>query len=110
MNVRRSAFKLAMFLVVAVFAAVLVVNTLRVPVPGPTVGFKAMFTDAQGVTPGSDVTIAGVRVGKVDSVQIVDGDAGTASALVGFRVERDQKLPADTTVAIRYGDLLGVRY
>lgn len=110
MNVRRSAFKLAIFLVVAVCAAVLVVNTLRVPVPGPTVGFKAMFTDAQGVTPGSDVTIAGVRVGKVDSVQIVDGDAGTASALVGFRVERDQKLPADTTVAIRYGDLLGVRY
>ncbi|MFZ2173547.1 MAG: MlaD family protein [Rhodococcus sp. (in: high G+C Gram-positive bacteria)] len=105
-----SGLKLAAFVLVGVLSAVLVINTLRVPVEGSTVGYKALFTDAQGVTPGSDVTIAGVRVGKVNSVEIVDGDAGTATALVDFQVQRDQELPADTSIAIRYGDLLGVRY
>ncbi|MEN0134852.1 MAG: MlaD family protein [Rhodococcus sp. (in: high G+C Gram-positive bacteria)] len=110
MSVRNSAIKLAVFAVFGMLSAVLVVNTLRVPVDGPTVAYKALFTDAQGVTPGSDVTIAGVRVGRVASVDIVDGDAGSAAALVNFEVQRDQALPADTTVAIRYGDLLGIRY
>ncbi len=110
MSVRNSAIKLAVFAVFGILSAVLVVNTLRVPVEGPTVAYKALFTDAQGVTAGSDVTIAGVRVGRVASVDIVDGDAGSATALVNFEVQRDQTLPAGTTVAIRYGDLLGIRY
>ncbi|MFC4945941.1 MCE family protein [Pseudonocardia sp. GCM10023141] len=97
--------KLALFLVVTVLASVLVVNTLMQPLPRSTVSYTAQFTDAQGLTQGSDVRVAGVRVGQVESVSLRNG-----MAEVAFEVTDDQVLPSDAGAIVRYADLLGARY
>jgi phospholipid/cholesterol/gamma-HCH transport system substrate-binding protein len=66
--------------------------------------YSATFTDASGLLPGDDVRIAGVVVGSVDEVSIVD----RRLARVDFRV--DQPLPASVTAAIRYKNLIGQRF
>jgi phospholipid/cholesterol/gamma-HCH transport system substrate-binding protein len=101
----RTLVKLGAFTMVCVFCAVLVTNTLTRPLGQAATGFTALFTDAGGVRPGSDIRIAGVRVGQVDAVQARDG-----VAVVSFEVTDDQHVPADVTAAVRYADLLGERY
>lgn len=102
--------KLTVFAVVSVLATVLTVNTLDPPLPGRAQSYGALFTDAAGVVPGSDVRIAGVRVGKVTGVVRADAPDGRAAARVDFDISADQTVPADARVVIRYADLLGARY
>ena len=49
-----------------------------------------MFSDATGVVKGDDVRIAGVKVGEVEDIEIVDAHRGP---MVTFTVDADQ--PAD---------------
>lgn len=106
----RSALALAAYLAAGVLAAVLVANTLSVPVPGATTRYSAVFSDVDGLVPGSDVTLTGVRVGRVDSVSFVAGPDGGSQALVDFEVQSKHALSEQVSAAIRYGDMLGVRY
>ena len=101
----RTAVKLSLFLLVSILSTVLVINTLAQPLAGPSREYHAVFTDAQGLVPGSDVLIAGVRVGRVDSVSLRN-----TQALVTFEITNDQRLPADAHAIIRYADLAGGRY
>ncbi|PRX45417.1 phospholipid/cholesterol/gamma-HCH transport system substrate-binding protein [Prauserella shujinwangii] len=103
--IRATVAKLLAFTAVCATSAVLVVNTLTDPLPGPTATYHAVFTDAQGLRPGSRVTVAGVRVGKVTDLSLVDGRAH-----VTFAVRTDQRVPAEGLAVIRYADLLGSRY
>jgi phospholipid/cholesterol/gamma-HCH transport system substrate-binding protein len=66
--------------------------------------YQAMFTEAGGITVGNDVTVSGIKVGTVSSVELVNGDA-----LVGFTVNGKYALGSDTTAHIRTGTLLGER-
>jgi len=68
--------------------------------------YKAEFSDATGVVKGDDVRIAGVKVGSVSDVEIVD----RSRALVTFDVEEDVPLSGATSAAIRYRNLVGQRY
>ncbi|GAA1194017.1 MCE family protein [Prauserella alba] len=97
--------KLTAFVTACVFAAVLVVNTLTDPLPGDTRTYHAVFTDAHGLYAGSDVTIAGVRVGTVRELRL---DGGRAH--VTFDVSTDQHVPVGVRAAIHYADLLGSRH
>ncbi|QWF83867.1 MCE family protein [Amycolatopsis sp. CA-230715] len=99
-----TALKLGVFATVCALCTALVVNTLNQPF-GRAVTYHAVFTDALGVKPGSDVRIAGVRVGKVARMAL-DG----RTALVTFEVADDQEIPADAKATVRYADLLGARY
>jgi phospholipid/cholesterol/gamma-HCH transport system substrate-binding protein len=101
----KPAITLSVFLVVSLVASWLVFNTLRRDVPGPTFDYSATFTDVSGLKTGDDVRIAGVRVGRVDSIEL----EGT-QARVGFRVERDQRLYTDTTATVTYQNIIGQRY
>ncbi|WP_165436242.1 MCE family protein [Amycolatopsis suaedae] len=92
------------FAAVAVFCATLVINTLAVPVRGDTVSYRGEFTDVSGLVTGADVTVAGVRVGRVTGVHLAAGRAA-----VDFEVRAGQHIPADAGLAIRYADLLGGR-
>jgi phospholipid/cholesterol/gamma-HCH transport system substrate-binding protein len=66
---------------------------------------EARFKDASGLSPESDVLIAGVRVGKVSAVEL-DG----ASAVVRLRItDRGARVPSDSTAAIRARGMLGER-
>jgi phospholipid/cholesterol/gamma-HCH transport system substrate-binding protein len=73
---------------------------------GDRTGYRARFTDASGLVPGDDVRIAGVVVGSVDSVEIVD----RRFAEVEFSIASAQKLPSSVTAAVRYKNLIGQRF
>lgn len=97
--------KLSIFVLVTGLCTLLVGNTLYRPLGQPTTTYRAAFTDVVGLKQGSDVRIAGVRVGRVNSLELT-GDHAT----VTFEVTNDQTLPADVTAHVRYADLLGARY
>lgn len=104
-SVRGAALRLTVFALVAAFIALLLHNTLMNRIGGDTHAYSAEFADASGLHSGDNVRIAGVRVGRVDSVKL-DGTV----AKVRFRVERDQPVRRDMTIAIRYQNLIGQRY
>ena len=66
--------------------------------------YQALFTEAGGITTGNDVTVSGIKVGSVSSVELVNGDA-----LVGFTINGKYALGSDTSAHIRTGTLLGER-
>lgn len=98
-------FRLGAFVLVALLSGVVVVNTISNPVSGSTRQYRAVFTNAEGLTPGSDVMIAGVRVGRIEQVALRDGHAQ-----VSFEVSAQQQIPATSVAAVRYADLLGGRF
>ncbi|MEH3032751.1 MAG: MCE family protein [Aeromicrobium erythreum] len=98
--------KLAVFLVVTGAATALLMMTMSNIQLGGSREYKALFTDATGVTKGDDVRIAGVSVGAVKSVKVVERD----KAEVTFSVRSQTPLTQDTTVQIRFRNLVGQRY
>lgn len=66
--------------------------------------YQALFSEAGGLIVGNDVTVSGIKVGSVSSVELDNGDA-----LVGFTIEGKYALGSDTTAHIRTGTLLGER-
>ena len=108
-SLRRPLTQLAAFAVAGAISAVLVVNTLSVPVQGTTVSHTAEFTGVEGLRSGNDVTLAGVRIGRVDDVEFSTAGS-TSTAVVGFSVQSAVPIPANVTAEIRYGDMLGARY
>jgi phospholipid/cholesterol/gamma-HCH transport system substrate-binding protein len=73
---------------------------------GATHSYKAVFADATGLVKGDDVRIAGVKVGSVKGISLVD----RTRALVTFDVQADTALMRSTHVDIRYRNLVGQRY
>jgi phospholipid/cholesterol/gamma-HCH transport system substrate-binding protein len=69
---------------------------------------SAIFDNIGDLKVRAPVTIAGVRVGEVDSINI---DSNNFKAEVGLRIEKRQnKLPADTTAKILTAGLIGANY
>ncbi|OZF52273.1 Mce family protein [Rhodococcus sp. 14-2470-1b] len=108
-SLARPMFALAAFAVAGLLSAVVVVDTLSVPVSGETITHSAEFTGVEGLRTGNDVTLAGVRVGKVDDVRY-ETDGARTIAVVDFDVQTSVPIPGNVTAAIRYGDMLGARY
>ena len=98
--------KLGIFALVTVLSVLLLLTTIQNQFFGSTETYNADFTDASGLIPGSDVRIAGVRVGEVNDVQVVDRSV----AQVSFSVEDERKLPIGAQFAIKYQNLVGQRY
>lgn len=96
---------LALFLVVSTVMTWLVYVTLRRDVRGHSVTYVAMFTDAFGLREGDDVRIAGVRVGRVDTVEL----EGTL-ARVSFVVSGDSPLTRSSVASVNYQNVIGQRY
>ena len=67
----------------------------------------ADFEHIDGLYVGSEVRLAGVKVGTVTSARI---DPQTYQAIVGFDVENQIKLPKDTSATITSDGLLGSKY
>ena len=66
--------------------------------------YQALFSEAGGLAVGNDVTVSGIKVGSVSSIELDNGDA-----LVGFTIDGKYALGSDTTAHIRTGTLLGER-
>ena len=98
--------KLLVFVVVTSLATTVLVVTIGNLGFGSSREYSAEFTDATGVTKGDDIRVAGVRVGTVSEVEIID----RSRALVTFSVDDDTSVNGGTNAAIRYRNLVGQRY
>lgn len=105
MKIRGVVVKLVVFAVLSFLATALIWSTLRNDVSGGTRSHTATFLDASGLRTGDDVRISGVKVGRVDGLELV----GTR-AQVTFTVQSDQTVYTNTRAEIRYQNLVGQRY
>ncbi|MGM7645432.1 MlaD family protein [Nocardia sp. JW2] len=105
MKHRRDLVGLTAFLLVAALLTWMVRVTLQRDVPGDTHAYSAVFSDVSGLRVGDDVRVAGVQVGRVDSIDI-DGP----HAVVGFRLQREHTVYDNTIASVIYQNLIGQRY
>ena len=80
-------------------------NASRLPLIGGGDVYYAAFGEAGGLRVNDEVRIAGVRVGKVEQIEL-DGD----HVRVGFRVDSPQEFGPETAAAIKVKTLLGAMY
>ncbi|RVW01809.1 MCE family protein [Rhodococcus spongiicola] len=98
--------KLLIFAVVTIVATGLLALTIANAGAAGGTKFNARFTDVTSLNKGDEVRIAGVRVGQVTKIEIVDD----REAQVEFTVTDRDWLPASTTATIRFRNLVGQRY
>jgi phospholipid/cholesterol/gamma-HCH transport system substrate-binding protein len=101
-----AAIKFAIFTVVTLLATALLALTIGNITFRSTSSYKALFTDAVNLNHGDEVRYAGVQVGSVSSVKLVNG----TQALVSFSAEKDVPMTTLTTATIKYRNLIGQRY
>ncbi len=92
-------------MIVALTLTWLVYVSLRRDVAGDTARYSAVFTDVYGLREGDDVRMAGVRVGRVEKVEL-DGKL----AKVAFVVQSEQRLFGNTLASVTYQNIVGQRY
>ena len=103
---RLAAIGLAIFMVVALSLTYLIYATLRRDVAGKTEPFAAVFTDVFGLREGDDVRMAGVRVGRVENIELQPDN----TAKVSFVVQTDQQVLGNTVASVTYQNIVGQRY
>lgn len=69
-----------------------------------SVRYRALFTEAGGLSTGNSVLVSGLKVGTVNDVSLENGEA-----LVTFTVDGRTRLGSETTAHIRTGTILGQR-
>ena len=74
------------------------------PIIGGGTTYHADFTDLSGLKKGDDVRVAGVKVGKVESIDLTNG-----YVRIGFKI-KGADLGDQTTASIRIKTLLGTKY
>ncbi len=98
--------KFTVLAVVVALATTVLALTIANASGGERTAYTARFTDAAGLLRGDDVRIAGVVVGAVEDIDIVD----QRIAEVSFTVAQGQRLPASVTAGILYKNLIGQRF
>lgn len=68
---------------------------------------KARFDKADGLSEGTDVKVSGVRVGKIDSIEV---DPKTFFAVVSFHISKEIKIPTDSSASVASDGLFGGKY
>lgn len=97
--------KLCIFAAVTLVLTAGLAQTLGAFSPSGTT-YRARFTDVAGVLVGDDVRIAGVKVGEVTGIRLVERD----KAELSFTVDDSVPLMSTTRAKIRYRNLVGQRY
>jgi len=96
--------------IVAILAVVvLAFNANALPFIGGGDTYHADFTDAGGLKTGDDVRIAGVKVGKVTSLEL-KLESNPPYVRVGFQVDSGSDVGPDTTADIKIKTLLGQKF
>jgi phospholipid/cholesterol/gamma-HCH transport system substrate-binding protein len=108
--VTRTAIKFGIFVVVCLFFTAYLAFTIgNIDIDDPLgrnyYSVSATFDDVTGLLPLDNVKVAGVVVGKVRSIKVEQG-----RARVTFDIQDDYKVPSDSSVQIRWRNLIGQRY
>ena len=97
--------RLGVFVAVTLGLTVWIGATIVGVETGARYQLSARFGDVAGLHGGDTVKLAGVGVGRVTGIDVERGEA-----VVRFEVDDDVRLPTDTTVAVRWRNLIGQRY
>jgi phospholipid/cholesterol/gamma-HCH transport system substrate-binding protein len=73
---------------------------------GDQTTYKALFSSASELVPGSSVRVAGVQVGRVTDVEF----HGESNALVTFKIDSGVPLTQESHASVRFLNLVGDRY
>ena len=112
MTSSRDALFAAASIRMAIFtAASLIVTGALVMIMGNLGGgdqttYKALFSSASELVPGSSVRVAGVQVGRVTDVEF----QGESNALVTFNIDSGVPLTQESRASVRFLNLVGDRY
>ncbi|HET8602541.1 MAG TPA: MCE family protein [Marmoricola sp.] len=98
--------KLLIFILVTTLATGVLVVLIGNLSFRPSRDYQAVFSDSSGLVNGSEVRIAGVRVGTVSGIKVID----RSRALVSFSVDDNAVVTRSSEATIRYRDLVGGRY
>jgi phospholipid/cholesterol/gamma-HCH transport system substrate-binding protein len=95
--------------VVLIVAAVFLVFALGAADMKKVSGYNvtANFSKAEGIVPGLDVRISGVKIGSVQKTEL---DPNTYLAKVTMSIDNSIKLPIDTVAKVSSESLLGGKY
>lgn len=110
MKPRAALWRFVLAAFVSVILLIVIADEIRQPIQATTRTYNADFTDVSGLSDGSDVRVRGVRVGKVQAIELKRSDDGRSVA--GVRLTLDQRfsiVPA-SRLAVRYQALTGLRY
>ncbi|BBX64553.1 mammalian cell entry protein [Mycobacterium saskatchewanense] len=107
MKITGTVVRLGIFSLVLLLFTVMIIVVFGQMRFDRTYKYSAEFTNASGLRAGQFVRASGVEIGKVGSVDLVDGGK---RARVEFDVDRGVPLYQSTTAQIRYLDLIGNRY
>ena len=91
-------------LVLAIGFFIYVLNSTNVMNRDDGLNLKASFRSADGITSGTDVRMAGVKIGTVTGMRL---DPESFRAEVLFSLRGDLKIPDDSGVAVSQDGLLG---
>jgi phospholipid/cholesterol/gamma-HCH transport system substrate-binding protein len=100
------ATKLLIFMIITTITTAMLVLTIGNITFGGSREYQAEFSDATGVVKGDDIRIAGVKVGNVKKVEIVD----RTRAKVFFKIDDEALVTDDTHATIKFRNLVGQRY
>jgi phospholipid/cholesterol/gamma-HCH transport system substrate-binding protein len=96
------------FFVITVFLWFLWILTSSLTnISSNTYELKASFSSIDGILIGSDVKIAGVKVGEVTAIEV---DSKTFIAKAEFNIVSKFKIPTDSSASIQSSGLLGGKY
>jgi phospholipid/cholesterol/gamma-HCH transport system substrate-binding protein len=102
-------WRLALAAVVSIVLLIVIANVITQPVAVTTRTYDAEFTDVSGLHEGADVRVRGVRVGKVDALQLKRSH-GRSFADVKFTMDRRFTVVPSSHLAIKFQALTGLRY
>ena len=100
-SVRMAIFTAASLIVTG--ALVIIMGNLG---GGDQTTYKALFSSASELVPGSSVRVAGVQVGRVTDVEF----RGESNALVTFKIDSGVPLTQESRASVRFLNLVGDRY
>jgi len=104
-GIRSIAVKVVIAVIISLLMGLVIFNTMVNKLPGESVSYQADFKDVAGLRAGDDVRLAGVRVGRVNDIKL-----GGSGALVEFDVTKANPMLSNTSLQLRYQNLLGQRY
>jgi phospholipid/cholesterol/gamma-HCH transport system substrate-binding protein len=102
-------WRLALAAVVSAVLLIVISNVITQPVDVSTRTYTAEFTDVSGLHEGADVRVRGVRVGKVDTLELKRSD-GRSLAAVKFTMESRYSVVPTSRLAVKFQALTGLRY
>ena len=107
---RESLFETLVGLVVVAVAGIFLVFSLQQrseAAPRDSYTLTAKFNRVDGISTGSDVRLAGVKVGTVSNINL---DPKSYKAVVSFTVKKGIQVPDDSTARVLSDGLLGASY